>query len=190
MVREIIKVTITGASGSIGRALLDHFDWNPAYSVDAWDPRAQHKPFGFRSDALILCHGGDKDPTTAGMFDSNALSVGSILHRIDELVKRDGIVIVFTSRRSICPTIEEWDYSAAKAAARAYSMALYKSHPQLRVTTIAPGWVESDMAKEAGISNPIPIAELARLVEVLVVNQGMRIPEIVLEPIGDNQLGY
>ena len=189
-------VGITGGNGSIGQALVVEFNrrslvGQAPWTVVPWNlrlvPNYSSANPEDRWDALVLAHGGYGKDSQA-FYENNTLTVERILRRIDELVKPTGCVILVASRRAIRPTIDEWDYSAAKAAARAYALALYRDRPQRRITVVSPGWVESKQATRDYSGPVIPVLELCRLIRLVVESPGLRIPEIALEPLGSNQL--
>lgn len=180
-----MKLAITGATGSIGSAMESHC-LGLGWDVIQFDPRKGGWTGGM-VDALILCHGGE-DGGAMGVFEKNALATRNVLSEAFRIVRADGIVIVLASRRAIVPSMSEWDYSAAKAAQRAYVKAFYDAHPELRVTIVSPGWVESRMAADAGVKNAISVQQLCRLMVLMAELDTMRIPEVAIEPIGDAEL--
>ena len=130
-----MRAIITGYHGSIGSALIEKFT-NQGWLVEGWDPRNSPPP-KHRADALILAHGGETG-FPVDIFEKNAISVGTILSIATQMVEPNGAVIVLTSRRAVVPTVAEWDYAAAKAAAHAYTKPCIKgirhceSQPLLR----------------------------------------------------------
>ncbi len=177
-------VSITGFNGSIGGSLVDVFasrDWD----VYKWDLRDvfSEPP---QADVLILSHGGDHEKMEE-VFEKNVFSFRGVIKHLESYLKPDGALILLSSRRAILPTEEELDYSASKAAAHAYVRGLYKSHPNLRITCICPGWVESEMADTAHAKRVISKKDLSDLIYLVGNSTSMRIPEILIEPIGDSE---
>ncbi len=183
------KLILTGFQGSIGRPLAKAFR-NRKWKVVPWDPRVQSAQAmateAGKADALILAHGGAA-ASQDEVFSKNTFSVSKILGQIGLLLKSNGCVIVLTSRRALRPIEAEWDYAAAKAAAHAYARALYKSRPDLRITAIAPGWVESRIARQAQVGEVIPAGQLCDLIAACVAADKVRIPELFLEPLGSSE---
>ncbi len=189
-----MKILMTGASGSVGSRLLMQLNANKAgEEVFLYEHDARKKDisaFGSKKDfdAVVICHGGHKSEV-AELFESNAISIARDLRDYAKVLKKDGCIIVLSSRRGILPTVKEWNYSAAKAALRAYCIALYKDRPDLRITCLCPGWLESNQAKAAKIKSVISMRDLADAILSIIRCKTMRIPEIVIEPIGDAQYG-
>jgi NAD(P)-dependent dehydrogenase (short-subunit alcohol dehydrogenase family) len=183
------KLFITGFTGSIGSHLVKAFR-NRKWRVVPWDPRVNSAKAMVarkeKADALIIAHGGD-GANQYEVFAKNTFSVSNILRQIDGLLKPGGCVIVLTSRRALRPTEEEWEYAAAKAAAHAYALALYRSRPHLRITAIAPGWVQSRLARRLGATKVIPVGQLCDLIAACVAADKVRIPQLFLEPLGSSE---
>ena len=176
------SVIITGVTGSIGSALVEIFSQD-GWEVIGWDCRNGDPP-RTPADALVVAQGGNGN-NTQEVYEKNTLSVGRVLYIAPRLVKEGGAIIVLTSRRAVRPTLDEWDYAAAKAAAHAYTRALYRAYPSLRITAIACGWVASKMAVEGNAKSVIAVEQLGNMIRLLVECTTMRVPEIVIEPIGD-----
>jgi hypothetical protein len=177
-------VAITGFTGSIGSALLKGFE-EAKWETIPWDPRlSNYTPK--KVDCLVLAHGGH-GVDGLKTFEKNTFVTSLILKNFLSFLNKDGCVILISSRRALRPTVAEWHYAAAKAAAHAYLQSLYQEFPRTRFTAICPGWVESRWAKDEQAEKTIPVKELCDLVVLVASSKGMRIPEIFIEPIGDAQ---
>jgi short-subunit dehydrogenase len=157
------KILISGATGSIGRALLSE--------LGATSYNARLLPEA-SCDHLIIAHGGER----GDMYQAN---VSSLLRMLETIQVR-GRTIVFCSRRSLIPTVSELHYSASKAAAYAACRAFYEEGRN--ITALCPGWVESRMSQEAGASNAIPMGHITKTVRWLLSIPETRVREILLEP--------
>ncbi len=167
------RIMITGANGSIGKAILDYL--SPNYVVESLDIRTSN-PSG-KYDTMILCHGGG-GKSYDEIFDKNVRSLSVFLRKLPAFLMPNGRIIVFISRRAILNDIREWDYSAAKSASLAYSRMLY--HCGINITALCPGWIESKMATENKAKVVISLSEICKIVEMLI-NSHSRIREIMIE---------
>ena len=137
-----MKIAITGIGGSIGIVMKEECI-KSGWEVSSFDPRKDSWS-GDQVDALILCQGGTGEDTM-DVFDKNVFAVRKVLSRAVDMIKKNGIVLVMTSRRALVPNLAEWDYSAAKAAVSNFTQWLavhlaQEYNKKIRVNAIAPGF--------------------------------------------------
>lgn len=177
-----MNILITGSTGSVGSKITKILSKN--HRVTCIDPRNGPSNKLQKYDLCLMMHGGHhSDGSATYIKNCEAISTNDASYIYS--IKDNGCLIIMSSRRAVKPTMKEWNYAAAKAALRAYSLAIYKDYPNLRITCLCPGWIESKQATDEKIERVISCKDLANLIETIALTRSIRIPEIFMEPIGE-----
>lgn len=178
------KCLIIGINGSIGKKMKNVFS-SEKWEVFSLDTRTQ-KWNDDKFDCIIFANGGDGDSFDS-VFQKNVKDLLKNIQFAIGSLNKNGSLFIFNSRRSIRPLLDDIIYSAAKSASHSIVQAYYRSMPNLRITSVCPAWVESNMAIKGNAKRVIPVEELCRLILGIAELEHVRIPELKIEAIGDNE---
>ncbi len=125
------------------------------------------------------------------LVETNLIAQFSLMNQVIPVMKKQqsGYIINIASRAGKTGLPLEGGYSASKFGLVGLSEALYRelSAFGISVTAVCPGWVETDMAFEAGTQlktgEMIEPADVAKTVSwLLSLSENCRIKEIIIEP--------
>ncbi len=123
------------------------------------------------------------------MLEVNVLGAFYLIHAVAETMKerQSGYIFNLVSRSGVIGRESLGGYAASKFALRGFSEALYKelSPYHVKVTSLHPGWVNTDMTKDMPLPQEqmIQTCDIADMVECLLgLSRYTYVQDIVIEP--------